>query len=786
MQKLLQHYDEFKRKTYQLHFRNGEVIKLDGYSTYSNRINRTSSIFSIVLFAPFRIARNNIIYFTLSIISLVLLASIWFMQIQNYHRDQQQYEFYFIFSFQLFAHISVELYNKFKINGLDIKLNNQENKILKQWDECISNKEILKRIKQKASQKPKNEEIKEKDRSIPLKLDHSIKNDQIQRQLSQKSRSSGISIVQSQFSRQSINQGRPAGSPRQDRFDRMGSRASLMSPLIHEDMIIKNELKIKLVQDPAIRKFMQQVPRIFEKNTSRSKKIIDSKTINTTDRMDLIKSITAAEIKLGDVIIVERNQIASCDILVLYCNDENFAISNQLCEYSDTAMRKPLVQNKFDSHNLVLFKKSFTGNIQLNETKNNLSGYFQLKKDPQSKVIEDENFIFAQEKLLNTPWVIGIVIQVGLNCRCYKQFEIRPQVPNYSQRLLISMIFLYFAFLILTYVITYQNKYVNEYLDIISLLFTNLLNLLFLLPHSFRFYYNLIQLFQQRIIYKISQMDMKQIKAFHPEYYQQYKRLTLNLDSILEGTFELRAIICNYRICHCREQELFQQAQVYASSISSQNIFKTVDSKEDSKIVDIQASYSHQIQNSKQQNNTQNSGRYLEEEIFSYEAQEEMVLNMPQTVGFRLISNFTNNDNTQQEFNALEQHQSINPDKSDYQQKSSINRVQLSINSKSAKQLSLKDSRIDRKSIYLNDLIKILTSEDDFNNIILLQLALNHISYSKLRYTQTGEEKIKNVQVNLLDEKQIQIAKAFGFEFICKYFSLCCLNQLEALLIQVS
>ncbi|CAD8094615.1 unnamed protein product [Paramecium sonneborni] len=734
---------------FQLHFRNGEIIKLDGYSTYSNRINRTSSILSILLLAPFRVARNNIMYCTLSAICLILLSSIWSI-------DSPQYEFYFIFSFQLFAHISVELYNKFKINGLDIKLNNQENKILKQWDECINNKEILKRIKQNAAQKNKNEDNKEKDRIIP------IKNDQVQRQLSYKSRSSGI---QSQLSRQSINQGKNAGSPRQDK---MASRVSLMSPLIHQDMIIKNELKNKLVQDPAIRKFMQQVPCIFEKNTSRSKKLIDSKILKIEQKIDLIKSIRAAEVQIGDVIIVERNQIASCDILVLYCNDENFAISNQLCGYSNTSIRKPLVQNKFDSHNLVLFKKSFTGNILLNENTNSISGYFQLKKDPQSRAIEDDNFIFAQEKLLNTPWVIGVVVQVGLKCRCYKQFKIKPQVPNYSQRILLSIIFLYFAFIILMYIITYQNKYVNEYLDIISFIIEDLLHLIFLLPHSFRFYYSLIQLFQQHIIYKISQLDMKQIKAFHPEYYQQYKRLTINLDSLLEGTFELKAIICGNRICHCREQDLMQQAQVYASSVSSQNLFKTVDSKDDSKIVEIQASYINQMQNTKQQNNTQNSGRYLEDEIFSYEAHEDMVLNMPQSVGFRLISNFTNQENTQQDLNGLIQHQSSNPDKSDYQQKSSTNKVQLSMYSKSNKPfVTLKDSRVDRKSVFLNDLIKVIATDDELNNPILLQLALNHISYSKLRYTQTGEEKVKNTQVNILDEKQIQISKSFGFEFIC-------------------
>ncbi|CAD8157444.1 unnamed protein product [Paramecium octaurelia] len=152
------------------------------------------------------------------------------------------------------------------------------NKILKQWDECISNKEILKRIKQKASQKPKNEEIKEKDSIIQ------IINDQLQRQLSWKSRSSGI---QSQFSRQSINQGRPAGSPRQDRMDRMGSRVSMMSPLIHEDMIIKNELKIKFVQIQQLESSCNKY-HIFLREILQ---IIDLKTTNTADKIDLIKSI---------------------------------------------------------------------------------------------------------------------------------------------------------------------------------------------------------------------------------------------------------------------------------------------------------------------------------------------------------------------------------------------------------------------------------------------------------------------------------------------------------------
>ena len=32
-----------------------------------------------------------------------------------------------------------------------------------------------------------------------------------------------------------------------------------------------------------------------------------------------------------------------------------------------------------------------------------------------------ENFIFCQEKLLATPWILGIVVKVGNSCFCYSK-----------------------------------------------------------------------------------------------------------------------------------------------------------------------------------------------------------------------------------------------------------------------------------------------------------------------------------------------------------------------------
>ena len=45
-----------------------------------------------------------------------------------------------------------------------------------------------------------------------------------------------------------------------------------------------------------------------------------------SDKMNLIKLQNVENIMIGDVIILERNQRAPCDILVLHCNDENFSV----------------------------------------------------------------------------------------------------------------------------------------------------------------------------------------------------------------------------------------------------------------------------------------------------------------------------------------------------------------------------------------------------------------------------------------------------------------------------
>ncbi|CAD8131591.1 unnamed protein product [Paramecium octaurelia] len=159
--------------------------------------------------------------------------------------------------------------------------------------------------------------------------------------------------------------------------------------------------------------------------------------------MDLIKSITAAELK----IIEEKNQMAFCDILVQYFNDDNTS-SNQLFAHSN--------------------QKTFSiRQMEKDKSYQSFSELFIIK------VIEDESFIFAQEKTIKYSldhWDCYL----ELNCLFYKQFWIRLQVPNYSQRLLISMISLICFNCQILSVYYSQCKTSYEYLDIKSLLFTDL------------------------------------------------------------------------------------------------------------------------------------------------------------------------------------------------------------------------------------------------------------------------------------------------------------------------
>ncbi|CAD8118495.1 unnamed protein product [Paramecium sonneborni] len=230
----------------------------------------------------------------------------------------------------------------------------------------------------------------------------------------------------------------------------------------------------------------------------------------------------------------------------------------------------------------------------------------------------------------------------------------------------------------------------------------------------------------------------------------------MNLDSVLDGNFELKSVIYKNQICYCKESELMFQAQEIASSFNSQNLFKTSDSKEDSK-PDI-------LLSNKVQNKSLNTGRNQEDEVISLEDDEEedISANMPQSIEFRLISNLSNL--TQQDLNIVVQPINIY-EKNEYQPKSN-NRIQQSMHIRSLRQIALKDSRLDRKAVNINEMIQSINNKDK-NSLALLQLCLNQVSYTKLLYSSTGEEKIKNTHVNGLDEKQIQIAKSFGYEFVC-------------------
>jgi len=47
----------------------------------------------------------------------------------------------------------------------------------------------------------------------------------------------------------------------------------------------------------------------------------------------------------------------------------------------------------------------------------------KLKKDPKPLEINKENIFFREQLLLNDLYLFGVILSVGLDCRCYKSFK---------------------------------------------------------------------------------------------------------------------------------------------------------------------------------------------------------------------------------------------------------------------------------------------------------------------------------------------------------------------------
>ncbi|CAD8100728.1 unnamed protein product [Paramecium sonneborni] len=721
--------NEMKKNTYQIQFRNGETVLSDGFSENENKIKRANLKFLI----PLRALKENIIYF------LVLILQVFSSQ-----------ALYFVGILLVIQQWLVDLHNFIKLRNMDDMVNSQEARVLKQWDECLINKEIIEKIKERLNRQDQSESNQRQKSKSQVE-----KNSQVKKMEYQQNQKKGtiVSNVSIPFQNISYKQQQSNKNIRSDNANKYNQ----MSPLIYKDMALKLKQIQIMEDDPLIIEFKKKVPSMFFKDvTPTAQKIPLNEKLKKMekDKMNLIKIQCVQNIMIGDVIILERNQRAPCDILVLHCNDENFSVQHQLCDYSSTTVRKPVVQNRSDSQNLAQFKKSLTGNIVSYEHNFNIKGFFQLKKDPQSRIFGFENFIFCQERLLATPWILGIVVKVGNSCQCYTRYLGQLRFENFH---FVPQYIIILVIIIVQIIVFNQNDFLKDLRSITQVVIDNSIYLILMIPHFYKIYYKLCSIIQLK---GIGTVDQKQIMSCHIDKYIDKQFLTISVDAFIDQSFQLQCIIYNNKFCEFEEQRFLQFLVQTCKGLNVQSEVRNAEKDEQEEIQQGSQVINYLLQSS------------CSDELMS---QRDCNINqVPKSVQGRFI--FFQQQESKDDFNinqmALIQKEQASKDKTiiendgyneTFQRPS--NPVRISKGYQSSKdQFRQEDYLIDEQELCKN---MFQNNEPDELNPLLLQLALNHLAFSKLLITEKKEQKVKNKFLGQLDQKQVNLAKAMGYEFIC-------------------
>ncbi|CAD8196619.1 unnamed protein product [Paramecium pentaurelia] len=722
------HNNEMRKNTYQIQFRNGETVSSEGFLESENKIQRANYIFLLSL----RAIKENIFYFLLLILQAFSSLPLYFLAIPL-----------------ILQQWIIDLHNCLKIRNMDKMLKEQEAKIIKQWDDCIVNKEIISKIKERLDQKDQSESnMRLKSKS---QFEKNSQNKKIEYGQSLKKGMSRSIISNDSIPFQQIQYKQPQSNKTLKANDNI-NKYNQMSPLIYKDMALKLQQLQIMETDPLIIQFKKKVPSIFPKDliqTTTKIQLNEKLKKMEKDKMNLIKSQNAEEIKIGDVILLQRNEIAPCDIIVLHCNDENFCVQQQLCDYSQFTVRKPVVQNRSDSQTLAQFKKSLTGNIVYSEQNSQIKGFFQLKKDPQSKMLGFDNFIFCQERLLATPWILGIVVKVGKGCFCFEKLQGKLRFDNnqyFGFYLVIGVI------MIIQIIAFNQNEYLNELRSITQIVIDNCIYLILMVPHFFKIYYNICSLFQLKIIGTI---DQKQIMSCHIDRYLEKQYLTVSVEAFIEQSFKLKRIIYNNQYCDFEEQQFLHFLTTAENGLNKQDLDQ------------MNYQLNSQVLNYEMQSSSS-------EILFS---QRECIVNqIPKSVEGRFIHYYQQDYKDDLNLNQAQFifQDKIQNDKDLFENQEigdNLTAQRQSNQQKSSKiyQSSKEQIKQDKYLIDENTLYKCMIQNNSKNelNPLFLQLAMNHLAFSKLLITEKKEQKVKNKYLSLLDQKQVNMAKMMGYEFIC-------------------
>ncbi|CAD8173491.1 unnamed protein product [Paramecium pentaurelia] len=170
------------------------------------------------------------------------------------------------------------------------------------------------------------------------------------------------------------------------------------------------------------------------------------------------------QLKVGDIIYLKNNEICPADVLILDMGQSVSMASNTIMSGNTNEVRKracPLTTiTKEHKIQLLDYRTILNGIIRYdqNDSDQYYKGMVKLKKDPKPLEINKENIFFREQLLLNDLYLFGVILSVGLDCRCYKSFKHVEKQSYFEQKAN-----LYFGIAILSLILLSVIQYIIEY-----------------------------------------------------------------------------------------------------------------------------------------------------------------------------------------------------------------------------------------------------------------------------------------------------------------------------------
>jgi phospholipid-transporting ATPase len=135
-------------------------------------------------------------------------------------------------------------------------------------------------------------------------------------------------------------------------------------------------------------------------------------------------------ILVGDIVLLNNNQVAPADMLVLCVGNEEhecYADVSAVIGESNLKVKHPVkeVQNKFESIdvdeasiNLTLLNDDLMV-IAPNKSFRHFNGKVRLALSPTASNVDSDNLLLCGMRITNTPWIFGIVIYTGVETKIW-------------------------------------------------------------------------------------------------------------------------------------------------------------------------------------------------------------------------------------------------------------------------------------------------------------------------------------------------------------------------------